>query len=177
MADNLPGDITRVADTADELLGIAISVMEEYGVEVPEYRFLGIGSEEMIAHDKCSQLTVSVATSRHGLPSPDTPTAMRVNTCTTGYIVDFVIQIVRCTASMNSSTDNVRMSNLKPTVSVDDIDSIARSRMVDVMVLHRIANAIADRGDQLGATKNYIVNVGPDSGQAQAISLIIPTSV
>lgn len=177
MADNLPEDITRVADTADELLGIAVSVMEEYGVEVPEYRFLGIGSEEMIAHDKCSQLTVSVATSRHGLPSPDTPTAMRVNTCTTGYIVDFVIQIVRCTASMNSNTDNVRMSNLKPQVSVDDIDAIARSRMVDVMALHRIANAISERIDQLGDTKNYIVNVGPDSGQAQAISLIIPVSV
>lgn len=177
MADNLPEDITRVADTADELLNIAVSVMEEYGVEVPEYRFLGIGSEDMIAHDKCSQLTVSVATSRHGLPSPDTPTAMRVNTCTTGYIVDFVIQIVRCTASMNSNTDNVRMSNLKPQVSIDDIDSIARSRMVDVMVLHRIANAIAEREDQLGTTKNYIVNVGPDSGQAQAISLIIPASV
>lgn len=177
MSDSLVSEMDRVVDKADELMETTVSAMGEYGIEVPKKTYLAMGSEEMVAHDNCSQLTISVANSRHGLPSPDTPTAMRVNTCRTGYIVDFVIQIVRCTPTSGSNAGSVRSEAMKPKVSVDDIDSKARERMRDVMFMHKLAQIIESNLEQLGSTKNYIVNVGPDMGAAQAISLIIPVSV
>lgn len=182
-------DIDRVVAQADNIMDTAVRVMRENGVEVPDTRYLAIGSEDMVAHDNCTQMTVSLATSRHGLPNPDTPQMMRVNTCNSGFIVDFIIQIVRCTPSMNESgsistrgeSTSVRMQNLvqerTPTVNADSLDAAARVQMRDVFVLHRIANAINDFDDQLGRAMNYSIIVGQDSGAVQAISLIIPVNV
>lgn len=172
----MPDSIERVVDTADEILAIAIRTLEQYGLEVPENTYLALGGESDVAHDHCSQLTVSLATSRHGLPNPDTPSMMRSFTCHKGYVADYVIQIVRCSPGLNDRTKNPRSGSIKPRVSKDDIDATARLRMMDVMVMHRIAEAINARPDSLGASQNYTLTVGPDMGQAQAVSLVIPVN-
>lgn len=171
----------RVEEAAEEVMEITKAELARHDLEVPEKSYLTIGSEDMIAHDHCSQLTVGPATSRYGLPNPDTPTTIRVNTCGKGFIVDMVVQIVRCSPKYqnrdSSSGGSVRSSNLNPKMSMDDLDAYARQRMHDMFVLHRVANAVSDRPSSTGDANNYTITVGPDSGGSQAVTLIIPVSV
>lgn len=174
-------NVFRVEETADEVMKITQAELERHGLEVPEKSYLTIGSEDMVAHDNCSQLTVGPATSRYGLPNPDTPTTIRVNTCGKGFVVDMVVQIVRCSPKYQNrdatSGGSVRSSNLSPRMSTDDMDSYARQRMGDMFVLHRVADAVSKRPSSTGDANNYSISVGPDSGGSQAVSLIIPVSV
>lgn len=174
-------NVTRVEDTAEEVMQITKAELERYGLEVPEKSYLTFGSEDMIAHDYCSQLTVGPSTSRYGLPNPDTPTTIRLNTCGKGFIVDMIVQIVRCSPKHqnrdSSSGGSVRSSNLNPKMSMDDLDAYARERMHDMFVLHRVADAINERASSLGTAINYSITVGPDSGGSQAVTLIMPVNV
>lgn len=179
MADETSyGVAGRVEEIADKILDTSISTLHSLEIPVPEQAYLAMGSEEMIAHDNCSQLTVSLATSRHGLPNRDTPTAMRVNQCNKGYIVDFVVQIVRCTPTPNQSTTNsVRRQALTPQTSFAALDESARKQMNDVWALHKVAQSINSFDTNLGRDLDYSVVVGPDEGGVQPISLIIAVNV
>lgn len=179
MVERVYDDLDRVSERADQILDLTVRYFQNNGVEVPEKTYLAMGGEDMVAHDNCSQLTVSLVNSRHGLPNPDTPSTLRVNTCKKAFIVDFVIQVVRCTPSMSSDSGatSVRQQALQPSVSVSALDESARRQMRDVFTLHRIAEEINDLPDQLGTALNYNIVVGPDSGGLQAVSLIIPVNV
>lgn len=152
---------SRVFDAAQSILENIEGIFAQYGVDLPEKRYITIGGQGDTAHD-CDQVTVSWEQSYNGTPGNQSQTPSKCENVRTGV---FVVELVRATAVGRGLTN-------KPTApSASDYTEKAKQQMLDATILYEAGLTAAETTWLSGGLVD--ISAGTPQGERQAIIMTV----
>lgn len=173
-------DKNEIVEIADHILNTIATTYNEHEVSLPLRRYLAVGGQGDTVHD-CEQLTVSFEQGYSGSPGNQ---AMEPAKCDSIRTAVFIVEIVRCIPTINSEKPSAQtatpsrwdsvVNNAVQTIPVEVLTAVAKTQMVDAMLLMDAGMRAGDNTMSSGALVD--ISVGAPQGGFQAIIMTIASA-